>query len=595
MAGTENNPLAKNWLVKSSTKILGPFTREEVLELLTHRQITIIDEIRQPEGRWNYIRENRHFKEIVKNLRYEDDHSREDTMTSTMTSTATQNNQTVTQEFVLGPMVPPAPPSATGASAQKPTIKDVTPTSGSVSGKSSGSAKSFGNLQDQRVQNKIQKQNIFLRAILLGIVACAALFLTYNYVRKDRHSDMGYSQLLSSALRYKELGLYDRALENYKKASALKEPDLASQFQMAFLLINQDRQSLNGRRIIERASMQEGRSRREIIDGHLGIALSYMMEGDFGQAEDHFQKALGFDPNNFSAKFNQATIAFKKGNYEEAMKAYEGIAHPENPMYPLVLLYRSMALVEIAKAAGSGNPALNESSKKLSEELKTSMLKSHFLRKELALMLACLKNFAHDFAAAQEATSTLLEEPLGFTAQFVKDPSLDWRNAEWDYLEKYCAELYQAGDSLPDMKAVRAVCLLESNRDMEATKFIDEAMAAAPAKASSLEAQAVYLWKLGRLNDAKLLLQNSEFKNTRLALYVQGEACSKAKDAACAEAAYRTLEKNDSTDVVPPYGLARLRAEQKDKPQALNFIKTGLEREKNFIPLIELREKLESM
>src|SRR3989338_1479317 len=85
MAGPGNSHLTKNWLVKSSTKILGPFTREEVMVLLTRRQITIIDEVRQPEGRWNYIRQNRHFKEVVKTLRYEQDHSKEDTMTSTST------------------------------------------------------------------------------------------------------------------------------------------------------------------------------------------------------------------------------------------------------------------------------------------------------------------------------------------------------------------------------------------------------------------------------------------------------------------------------------------------------------------------------
>ena len=55
MAGPDLNPQIKTWLVKSSTRILGPFTRDEVMTLLSRRQVTIIDEIRQPDGRWNYI------------------------------------------------------------------------------------------------------------------------------------------------------------------------------------------------------------------------------------------------------------------------------------------------------------------------------------------------------------------------------------------------------------------------------------------------------------------------------------------------------------------------------------------------------------
>jgi tetratricopeptide (TPR) repeat protein len=634
MIGPENNPLAKNWLVKSSTKILGPFTREEVLNLLTHRQITIIDEIRQPEGRWNYIRENRHFKEIVKNLRYEDDHSREDTMTSTMTSAALQATQTMTitktenseaEEFTVTPLVPPkAPP---GANA---TIKDVTPTPESEAlaasravARAAAGTKRFGNLQDQRVQNKIQKQNVFLRTILLGIVACAALFLVYNYTRKDRRSDQGYTQLLASALRYKELGLYERALESYKKAAAIKEPDLESQFQMAFLLISQDRQSLIGRRIIERASLKEGRSRNDIIQGHLGIALSYMMEGDFSQADTHFQKALSFDGNNTAAKFNQATILFKKGNFAQALEGYEALSSPTSSLYPVVLLYRAMALVELTNSASSTEPtptpavqatpsesvsllpdtsggenldlppAQLERQYKLIREIKGFTQKSHFLRKELLLMLSYLGQMSKDSATMQSSMQLFLEEPYNFSSFFVKDPTLDWRNAEWDYLEKYCNEFYNADPTAANMKPVRAVCLLESNRDMEATKFIDEALAADPKKPSSLKAQAVYLWKLGRVGEAKLLLQNSELKQDRLALYIIGDACTNAKDIPCAETAYNRLDKKDPTDVIPSFGMARLKVQQKDKIQAMGFIKTGLERESNFIPLIELREKLE--
>lgn len=623
MAAPENNPLVKNWLVKSSTKILGPFTREEVLELLTHRQITIIDEIRQPEGRWNYIRENRHFKEIVKNLRYEDDHNREDTMTSTMTSTATIGSQTITKsesgyplEFNSAPVVPTkAPPPSAAATGGD--IKDVTPLPQSEPrvAKIPTAAKSFGNLQDQRVQSKIQKQNVFLRTVLFVIVLGAAVFLGYNYLRKEKRSDLGYGQLLASALRYKELGLYDRSLDNYKKAAAIKEPDLDSQFQMAFLLINQDRQSLNGRRIIERASLKEGRSRHDIIQAHLGIALSYMMEGDFSQADSHFQKALSFDGNNPSAKLNQATILFKKGNYAQALEGYEALSQPSSVIYPLVLLYKSMATIELAKVApsktASADPAAAASTetpmpqfkphgdiereKKLIQEITPFIAKSHFLRKELALMLAYLAEITKDTAAKETAFKSFMEEPYNFSALFVKDPSLDWRNAEWDYLEKYCADVFHLNASEPASKSVRAICLLESNRDMEAMKLIDEALAADPKQASSLQAQALYLWKLGRTNEAKLLLQTADLKENRLSLYIVGEACTTAKDYTCANGAYQKLEQKDANDVVPPYGMARIKSEQKDKAQALTFVKTGLERERNFIPLIELREKLESL
>ncbi|WP_413290245.1 tetratricopeptide repeat protein [Bdellovibrio sp. HCB337] len=593
MAGPENNHLTRNWLVKSSTKIMGPFTREEVMVLLTRRQITIIDEVRQPEGRWNYIRENRYFKEVVKSLRYEQDHSKEDTMTSTATigtNTITKTEPaTLTDEFTPTPVTPAkAPPRP-----QKPALKDVTPVSeGGTAPRpqtSSGPTKSYGNLSDQRVQSKIQKQNIFMRSLLIMIAAVAIVFVGFNYLRKEKKSDLNYDQLLSSALRYKEMGLYQLSLQNYKKAAAIREPDLESQFQMVFLLINEDRQSLNGRRVIERALLKEGRTRNEIIEAHLGMALSYMMEGDLRQAEDYLQKTLGFDANNETAKINQAIILLKKGAYAQALKTFEGLSKADSPSYPLILLCKAMALIEVSKT----HPDLNGILKNVND-IKSHLGKSHFLRKELSLLLIYLHQLSQDSTGEIEAINSFLEEPPNLSRQYVRDLSLDWRNSEWDYLERYCSELFSSGKGPTSMKAVRAVCLIESNRDMEAVKFLDESMAQQPKELTSLQAQAEYLWKLGRLNEAQILFQNTDFKQTRLALYVQGQACLKARDLGCAEAAYKILADRDFGDVLAHYGLAQVAMARKDHARVQTEIKAGFEAENNFAPLIELRDQMES-
>lgn len=595
MAGPDKNGLTGNWLVKSSTKILGPFTREEVMVLLTRRQITIIDEVRQPEGRWNYIRENRFFKEVVKSLRYEQDHSKEDTMTSTATIgtvTLTKTEApTIVDDFTPTPVTPtsrPPTPAATGA------LKDVTPVNGGAAPRppnnTAGATKSFGTLADQRVQSKIQKQNHLLRGILFAITAMAVLFISFSFLRKERKSDLNYDQLLSSALRYKEMGLYQLSLQNYKNAAAIREPDLESQFQMAFLLINEDRQSLNGRRVIERALLQEGRTRGEIINGHLGLALSYMMEGDLRQAEEYLQKTMGYDANNMTAKVNQAIILLKKGTYSQALRAFEALSNPESPVYPLVLLCKSMALIEVSKTQPESEQLL-----KAVADIKTYVGQSHFLRKELSLLMIYLNQLAQDSSGVSDAISIFLEEPTALSRLYARDMGVDWRNSEWDYLERYCAELYGTGKGPVSMKAVRAVCLIESNRDMEAVKFLDESLAQGPNQLASLQAQATYLWKLGRVKEAQLLFQNTDFRQNRLSLYVEGEACLKSKDLACAEAAYKILSERDFGDVLSHYGLAQIAQIRNDKVRLRSEVKAGFEAEKNFIPLIELRELVESL
>lgn len=592
MAGPENNQLTKNWLVKSSTKILGPFTREEVVVLLTRRQITIIDEVRQPEGRWNYIRDNRYFKEVVKSLRYEQDHSREDTMTSTSTIGTASITKTeapvIADEFTPTPVTPAkAPPPR----SQKPDLKDVTPANGEAIPRPHGGAatKSYGTLSDQRVQNKIQKQNVLLRGILFAIAVVAIVFVGFTYLKKEKRTDLNYDQLISAALRYKEMGLYQLALQNYKKAASIREPDLESQFQMVFLLINEDRQSLNGRRVIERALLKEGRTRNEIIDAHLGIALSYIMEGDLRQAEEYLQKTLGYDANNETAKINQAVILLKKGNYAQALRAFEALSKSDTPAYPLVLLCKAMAQVEVSKT--QPDP---EAIRRTISAIKSYSGKSHFLRKELSLLMIYLNQLLQDSAGVLDSINVFMEEPQNLSRLYARDLGLDWRNSEWDYLERYCSELFNSGKGPASMKAVRAVCLIESNRDMEAVKFLDESLAQGPKQLTSLQAQAQYLSKLGRVNEAQLLFQNTEFKQDRLALYVQGESCLSSKDLACAEAAYKVLAERDYGDVLAHYGLAQIANLRKDKVRLQAEVKAGFEAEYNFTPLIELRDQMES-
>ncbi len=592
-ASPESNRQAKNWLVKSSTKILGPFTREEILILLTRLQITIIDEVRQPEGRWNYIRENRHFKEVVKSLRYEQDHSKDDTMTSTSTigtSSITKTEPaTVSDEFTQTPIIPTkSPPSR----AQTSSLKDVTPSIGDAATPrphGNGATKSYGTLSDQRVQSRIQKQNVLLRGILLVVTVAAAMFVALSFLRKEKKADMNYDQLLSSALRYKALGLYQLSLKNYKKATALKEPDPESQFQMVFLLINEDRQSLNGRRIIEGTLLKPGRSRNEIIDANLGMALSYMMEGDFRQAEEYLQKTLGYDPNNEAAKINQAVILLKKGAYDQALKSFESLSNVDSPAYPLILLCKSLALIEVSKTQADKEQLLKNIS-----EIKLYVGRSHFLRKELSLLMIYLNQLAQDSTGELDAINTFLEEPPNISRQYVRELEIDWRNSEWDFLERYCSELFGSGKGPVSMKAVRAVCLIEGNRDMEAAKLLDESLVQGPKQLTGLQAQADYLWKLGRLNEAQLLFKNSDFKQNRMALYVQGEACLKAKDFACAETAYKILSERDYGDILAHYGLALVAQARKDKARLQSEIKAGFEVENNFVPFIELRDQLES-
>ena len=73
--------LEKKWIIKSENKILGPYSFDQIVDLLRKKQISIIDEVRDPETRWLYVRENHEFKNVVEEIRKENDSKQESTKT----------------------------------------------------------------------------------------------------------------------------------------------------------------------------------------------------------------------------------------------------------------------------------------------------------------------------------------------------------------------------------------------------------------------------------------------------------------------------------------------------------------------------------
>lgn len=579
-----NNP-EKHWIIKSSTRILGPFNLAEVVELLKNKHISIIDEIRQPSGRWSYIRENRMFLEVVRNIRDEIDATSENTMTHSIA----HNTITKTSDAVVN-LSDELTPTPTPTPRAEPQFKDVTATETSLprSVGARGGAKSYGASNDVRVQGELARKSNFWRYAILGLAGVAAVVVGVTFSQKEKTKSTGFDDLMRQALRYKSLGIYDRSLKAYQKATAIGEPDYSSQLQMAPVLISEDRQTLVGRRIYEKSFADSKQTRAQTVEAYLGIALAYMMDGDLKQAEDTLQKALGYEPANVSALVNMAIIEFKKGNYANALKGFEEI-YRKNPTTTLALLGRAMSSAELAKQSNDWT-----SIPKLIEDMKQAAGKSGYLRQELALFITYMQAELHDANGVALAMQMFLNEKPGQVELYTHPLFIDWRFSQWDYLEKYCGELYRKQNPTPQVKALRAVCLMEINRDSEAQKLLQEALAEAPAEPLVLLTQASYLRKMNMLPEASTILRVPSLQSSPLRDHLAGDICIATQDLNCSQSAFTALYNKDQRDVEALYGLAWVMFKKKERALAYDYARAGLQAEPNYLPLLELRDQMES-
>lgn len=590
MTGEKGNDSERLWLVKSSTRILGPFNLAELTEQLRSRQVSIIDEIRQPDGRWSYVREHKLFLDIVKNIREEQDSLPENTMTQSIAQHTTTTTRTdainAVEDMTKTPVLPHH--DLTPSPLVKEKIKDVTPSKETASSSVKISAKNYGTANDSRVQGKIQKKSEIWRWGIITVSLLVAAVVSFTLVRKNKQRNLGAEELMARALRYKTLGLYEKSLNYYLKSVKLKEPDFESQVQMAPVLISEDRQSLQGRRILERALVQEDRDRAGIVEAYLGIAVSYIMDGDLKQAEDTIQKATGYEPFNLSALLNLGIIHLKTGNYEEAMRDFSSI-YRKNPQSALALFGRALSTLEYSKAKSDQNVL-----QVLIRDMKVNLQKTYYLRQELLLFYVYTFNLLNDVDGLNQAVIHFLSQMPGQAKNFVHPLQVEWRFTQWDYLEKYCAEIYSKQSPNPELKALRAICLMEVNRDVEAAKLLQESMAEAPKDPYVLATQATYLAKIGRYPEAMTILKMPELASLQIKNFLLSDICIKTQEVKCVQGASTQLYSSDPINAVALYGLAWAAKSSQDRTKAFDYVNAGLKSEPNFLPLLELRDQLES-
>lgn len=575
--GSQNSE--KIWLVRSSTRILGPFNLSEVKNLLDSKQISVIDEIREPSSRWSYIRENALFTELIRRLRAEQDDSYENT------NTAIVNPQTVTKTDHLGGEE--LTPTPVMTSAHEVGLRDI---SGAKEVDHKPSPKQevprFGldhqELSKKRTQARARQIQIVLA--LVAVVVVSSIFFLYR--QREQVQFSGYENLSLSARRYKALGLYEKSLSAYKKIFNIREPDAELQYQMAPLLISEDRQNVLGRRILEKSFLDE-KPRREKTESQISLALTYLQEDDLEQAEAYLQKALSLEPTNIYALSNLAILNIKKKNEEEALNILHSITKRQ-PDLSFVTALRSIAALEAFKR---GKPAgISDLLRILPEQIK----KTNDLKQELSLLWLALVRAANEKSLEDSALKNFIDQVPLQSRKYKKNYLLDWRYFQWENIERYCSEFVKQANPTSQQKAALAICALEVSRDADASRLIGEARAEAPTNPHFTALEAVYLVKVNRQGDAMTLLKNNGLSSLKIAQQLTAEYCESTKQIECADKAYQSLYRIDSHSVAAYYGMGWVSFQHKQKNKAYDFVRSGMQLDAQYIPLIELRERLES-
>lgn len=575
----------KVWLVKSSSKILGPFFHSEIIQSLQSKRISILDEVKSHNSRWTYIRENPYFEDIVKTLRFNQDDSADKTsmtktgtmgMTVTMTTTE-QNAGTITQS-IHDPIDGLTP---TPVFSDTLNIKDVKPISDINVGSSPNASlvKKFGSLADQKVQSQVErKSNFFLYLVIVFfLVVSAGLFFTN--IRNSKNKDRTYDYLIQTSERLNNLGLYEKALSAFNQATQIKKTNLNDLARMAPVKMLLEKDTVVSRKIIEDYVNNKQFELIKEVDALTYLAKSYFYEGKVAKAEELFTKAHNQDFNSPYTTINYLTVGLYTGNLNgEDFKTRDFPAEVQPLRFVVFSQDQKMNFSEQAI---------------LKEQWQNSLSARAFFREEQFIYL--LKSFINDDPnQSSQLLESFFKEWLVINPGYIKNLKVLWAPLEWENLIGLCEKNLEKTKTQTLSKLMLTLCYMRSEQPAKAQSLLAE-LAKTDAQNNYLKLMYAYsFYKLGSSNDALTYINNMTDKQFTSAVLLKGYICLQKQDYECAHSEFARVLNQKSDNFEALYGEALAYFKENNLESSRLYLNKAIDVESKISNAIELREQLES-
>lgn len=522
----------KEYLVKSSSKVIGPYNEDEIIDLLLSNQISLLDEIKKPYGRWIYLREDKHFRDVVDRVRSQIDQLKEDTEGSTQTGTHTKR---ISDELTPTPLPRQVPVISTEEEVIAPPqpkrvekIKEIRNATEKVK------TPDYKQVSSSATARKSQVRSFVLTAMLVGAVAVLFIF----------HSRKGGVNENPQARFFRALALKQNqiALSSYNAMNTQDRMSVKVKKAILPIIANFDKGNSEVRdALLQLIQSVDDRKEKSIFANSVGI--SYMHEQKWDEAYRYFDSAIKYDAYNPAPLINMATLKVLSGQFLQAMDQYRqlllsnsyisGGSH-SNTLYKTFVQYGFVYsfFKEFARHDLAVRKKIYSDFRGTLSNIDRSLDKQYYLNFEISYLQFLIQlEFVQD--DIEENFQKFFRTALNDPSLVYKSPDLYWDFVEWKSIRDLCNQT-----SLKSLQVslFKTMCQLRSNQEAEAERGIKEDILQFPKEKDAMLTYAFYLMKVGKYDEAKaqtdvVLRMGSQ---NHLAQWLQGSICVEASRDQCA-------------------------------------------------------------
>ncbi|MFN7906007.1 MAG: tetratricopeptide repeat protein [Pseudobdellovibrionaceae bacterium] len=530
----------KEYLVKSSSKVMGPFSEEELVELLIHNQISLLDEIKKPSSRWIYLREDKHFREVIEKVRNQIDQTKEDTESSTFGSTITNR---ISDDLTPTP-APRQPINIAADSRDK--IESMTAPPVQIKNVLHATER-ISDLKTKSLPDDISSQE---RRMHFGTkILASVLFVGMAYLLVARYQGNFSKNPLDQFYKALAFKQNQAALSSYQAMNTQDRMNIKVKKAVLPLIANFDQGNPEVRdSLMQLIQSVDDRKEKSVFANSVGI--SFLHEQKWGDAEKYFLSAIKYDEFHLAAKINLVTLKLLSGQTREALMQYKNILLSNslslggtyfNTPYLSYLQYAFAYAFykEFAQQNLEERKRAYNEHRQVIAEINKNFQSQIFLSFEMSYLQFLIQlEFVQDQIEQQfrEFLPTILNDGN----MFYKSPDLFWEIADWKLIRDFCNET-----SLKALQVslFKTICYLKSNQEAEAEQSIRENILLFPKEKDAQLTYAVYLIKVGKYSEAKAqsaLVLKSDSSN-QLARKIQGKICIELSEESCSRPILRDL------------------------------------------------------
>lgn len=569
------------WLVKSSQRLIGPISANEVYRRLKSRELNLNDETSSPGRRWQQIQNHPEFRDVV-------DEIRRNLMSEETEVSWTPGNSTQTLTDYLDPdLTEDLSDKFANATRTAEIVIHELPIEQQRPQDPMGNARYQTNQlsRNPALLKKADRTARWLWLVTIVVLLAGGYFVWQKKMAGREGRSLTIDSLRAQVPELLQAGAYAQALADLKNfyPDPLQSGEMG--LYMGPLLIQLEGQTVLGKRILtQMIKNNQGDPKLELT----AIGVADLLENQIDSARQNFEKALTIDRDYVPALINLGISKFLLGRYKEAQaNAMQAIRiNPGEGEAQLLLAENAIYLHQKNNSIAEIQEALNEIA---------NYRTNHLGYEPEALFYVLYLEWIKNHRISEDKLGTFLELDPQLTTDHRHNVFIYKGHLQWSVLGRFCHQMADQMDPSAQASILKAVCFIKEGRKLEARTWVEKAVSQSPTDPLAQTWYSFVLNENGQGDQASVALGRAGELNRKgehtLPILMQARFSQLAGDYEPAKQGWSRLFSMNDRNISALGGLALTLASLGSQKEAINYMDRGLSVSPDYVPLLKLKLK----